>query len=358
MNFTLDDTDPALAFSPGGWAVQSPTDPYLDQFFDETYHAALQDGATMTYMFIGSAFGIYGSKGPGHARLEVQFDNTVVQVDASAPQTAFRQELFAHAFGSAEESAQHLVKLTAVLSGTGCRASGSMWTTSPSLLLSMQQAVLNSKSLRPVRDSSTAPVAIITSSPPWITGSSSTSASTSSTPTAASPSTSPSSSSSHVPTILAALFGAVVGIALLLLAAYFILRRIYDRRRARERAFRYGQSSANPSVTGAATAPYAQSSGASAKSAAVIDVAGMSALDMRHTPSLPGHGAARDGSMSNNPVEKRSMSMDVQREAAGTPTTSVSRALLSASPIAWTRQKVGKGHKGDADSLRTDFLQV
>ena len=67
----------------------------------------------------------------------------------------------------------------------------------------------------------------------------------------------------------------------------------------------------------------------------------------------------RDGSFSI--VEMRSASME--RERAGTPATALSgatashgRGLMSQSPIAWTTRKMG--HRGDADSLRTDFLQV
>lgn len=48
----------------------------------------------------------------------MQFDNVVTTLDAAADETAFRQELFAHTF-STNETAQHLVKVTAVLSGSG-----------------------------------------------------------------------------------------------------------------------------------------------------------------------------------------------------------------------------------------------
>ena len=58
-----------------------------------------------------------------------------------------------------------------------------------------------------------------------------------------------------MPTVLAALFGSIIGIAALLLVLYCVLRRIYDRRRARERAFRYGQSSVNPSAASYAGTP-------------------------------------------------------------------------------------------------------
>ena len=84
-------------------------------------------------------------------------------------------------------------------------------------------------------------------------------------------------------------------------------------------------------------------------------------------------------SLSNHALEMRSMSIDRPgtgtrdshvlpspslyaggRDGAGTPTTMATNARLgiSSSPIAWTKQKVAGGHKGDADSLRTDFLQV
>lgn len=119
-NFTLDDTDPSLTYSSNGWAIQPPTDPDLQEFFDQTYHAAQTDGATVSFTFQGTAFALYGSKGPGHVRalsssapwnrhpsgrscaaqgkFQVQFDSTVVNLDASASQTAFRQQLFAHTF--------------------------------------------------------------------------------------------------------------------------------------------------------------------------------------------------------------------------------------------------------------------
>ena len=209
-----------------------------------------------------------------------------------------------------------------------------------------------------------------------------------------------------MPTVLAALFGSVIGIAALLLVLYCVLRRIYDRRRARERAFRYGQSSANPSVSLAGT--YAPSSGGSAKGSgfgagAILDMVGIGgggggggggagsggagsggggARDgsQRSAPysHTHAHTGSNGGSLASHAVEMRSFSTDVhrdpdrdrggarsersEREGAGTPTTAAqvpaTRPLLSASPIAWTRQKVGGGHKGDADSLRTDFLQV
>ncbi|KAI0628928.1 hypothetical protein C8Q77DRAFT_1067482 [Trametes polyzona] len=376
-NFTLDDTDPTLTYSANGWATQLPTDPDLDEFFDRTYHAAQTDGASMTFTFRGVGFAVYGTKGPGHGKYRVQFDSTVVTLDASAPETAFRQELFAHTFTPANASATHFVNLTAVLSGDGVQG---RW-------LDVDYITFASS---PASDAAPS-VSTITSLPPWLTGSSQT-PSPSNTPFAsasASASGSDEHKSSKVPTILAALFGALIGLALILFGVYLVLKRTYDRRRARERAFRYGQSSANPSVSLAGTAAtgtaagvaaqginayYANSAAGSGKSAGLGAGAGAGGVGGEVIDLVPlrrESGVLRDGSLS----EMRSMSTDVHgqgsREGAASPAGAsggggsgggggggASRPLLSASPIAWTRQKVGGRHKGDADSLRTDFLQV
>ena len=67
MNFTLDDAASQLVYS-SDWAFQSPTDPNLSQFFDETYHVAQTSGATLNMTVQGSLLYIYGSKGPSHVR--------------------------------------------------------------------------------------------------------------------------------------------------------------------------------------------------------------------------------------------------------------------------------------------------
>ena len=68
MNFTVDDSDPSFAYSDNGWAVQAADDPDLDQFFQDTYHVATVNGASVSFQFQGMAFALYGSKGPGHVR--------------------------------------------------------------------------------------------------------------------------------------------------------------------------------------------------------------------------------------------------------------------------------------------------
>ena len=78
-------------------------------------------------------------------------------------------------------------------------------------------------------------------------------------------------------------------------------------------------------------------------------------------------------SLSNHALETRSMPIDHPgmhdshvlspsslggggRDGAGTPATMATNARPLISP--WTKQKVAGGHKGDADSLQTDILQV
>ncbi|KAI1787741.1 hypothetical protein LXA43DRAFT_1064157 [Ganoderma leucocontextum] len=360
MNFTVDDSDPSISYSPNGWALQSQNDPDLDQFFQQTYHVATQDGATMSFQFSGSAFTLYGSKGPSHAAFQLQFDGTIVNLDASAQTTAFRQELFTHSFSPNGTAAQHLVKVTAVLEGKN------KW-------LDLDYITFTSGS------GSTSSIGTATSAPPWLTDSST------------SP-TGPSGFTIKLPTILAALFGALVALALLGVLAWLVLRRVLARHRARERAFRYGQSSVNPAAAagpgpadpssiikgGYPPSATSASASASAKGSGPLE---FSALMMRERErererttspySQTQTQTQRDGSMSfaSNAVEMRSASIDErerERERVGTPATGTalsgtgtgSRGLMSQSPIVWTTRKMGGGHRGDADSFRTDFLQV
>ncbi|KAI0669340.1 hypothetical protein C8Q78DRAFT_1095822 [Trametes maxima] len=382
MSFTLDDSDPSLAYSVDGWAVQPPGDPQLGEFFQRTYHATQQDGATLKFQFSGSAFAIYGSKGPGHALYRVQADNVVVNLDASAPQTEFQQELVTHTF---DQSGVHTVILTALLSGVGLKGK---W-------LDVDYITFTTTNCRPN-------IATVTSTPPWFSDSSQTNSGAS--PTGLVPFNSPSSPStsspkpSNIPTILAILFGALIALGLALLALYLVLHRISTRRRARERAFRYGQSSANPagsgSVAGSAAHAYAyaHSLGASAKEAAqayafnagggaggggiggatggVPVGAGGAGAGGAPSQRSAGYYSTGHASLGSNVVEMRAVSTELLRENAASPAASSGigaggsagtgggRPTVSSSPIAWTRQKVGGGHRGDADSLRTDFLQV
>ncbi|KAM5533664.1 hypothetical protein V8D89_012631 [Ganoderma adspersum] len=358
MNFTVDDSDPSISYSANGWAVQSQNDASLDQFFQRTYHVATQDKAFMVFQFQGTAFTLYGSKGPGHATFDVQFDGTVSDnLDASASMTAFRQVLFTHSFGGA--ATQHLVNVTAHLEGKN------RW-------LDLDYITFTDNG-----STSSPSIGTATSTPPWLTSASLTGPSGFSIPSSSSASSSnnSSSSSNKVPTILAALFGAILGLALLGVLAWLVLRRVCARHRARERAFRYGQSSVNPAaghhndpslIKGAY--PPSSTSGPSAKSpheaSAVMRERERTTTPYSHAHSHSHSHSQRDGSFSlasnGNAVEMQSVSTD-ERERVGTPATALSaasRGLMSQSPIAWTTRKMGGGHRGDADSLRTDFLQV
>ncbi|PIL33358.1 hypothetical protein GSI_04809 [Ganoderma sinense ZZ0214-1] len=363
MNFTVDDSDPSISYSANGWAVQSQNDPDVGQFFQKTYHVATQDQATMVFQFSGTAFTLYGSKGPSHATFDVQYDgNKLDGVGASASTTAFRQALFSYSFGGT--AAQHLVNVTAHLEGQNrwfdldyITFTGNGTTSSPS-------------------------IGTATTAPPWLTSSSSTGPSGLSIPSSTAASSSSSSASSNkVPTILAALFGAILGGALLSLLAWFVLRRVRARRRARERAFRYGQSSVNPAAAGGGgggggggVAPTAMSSVKGSVYPPSSSNSAPSALMMRERErertTTPYSHSQHDGSLifASNAAELQSVSVSVderererERERVATPaTTAASKGglMMSQSPIAWTARKMGGGHRGDADSLRTDFLQV
>ncbi|TBU29224.1 hypothetical protein BD311DRAFT_273946 [Dichomitus squalens] len=356
MNFAVDDADPSISYSPNGWDVQSANDPDLDKFFQETYHVAAQDGATMVFQFIGSAFALYGSKGPQHAQFNLQYDNIVVPLDASASTTAFQQELFSHSFASDGNATQHTVKVTAILNGMN------NW-------LDIDYITFTNG------NGTTSSIQTATTNPPWLSGSSQPTQTGTANSTGPNGFPVPSSASSHssqskVSTILAIVFGSLIGVAILAGLAWLLIRRIYAQRRARERAFRYGQSSVNPS----STAGYYAASAKSGVPTTTTRPLSPPTSTMREYQSPMGaytlveHG---EGSLASGqghaPVELRNMSLDhrereQERErergpGTGSTTPSTSRPLLSQSPIAWTTRKIG-GHKGDADSLRTDFLQV
>lgn len=112
MNYTLDDDSTLLVFS-NGWGVQNSQNPYLDQYFLQTYHVAQTDGASLNLTFPGSYpyVAIYGSKGPGHADYSVQFDDTVIDLSANTEQTQFRQILFQRALPNI--TTDHFVRLVA-----------------------------------------------------------------------------------------------------------------------------------------------------------------------------------------------------------------------------------------------------
>ncbi|KAH9923781.1 uncharacterized protein BXZ73DRAFT_91435 [Epithele typhae] len=379
MNFTLDDADPSFAYSSTGWAVQSPTDPDLDQFFEETYHVATANGASVSIQFSGLGFALFGSKGPQHAKFSVQFDETVVNLDASADETVFREELFAHTF-STTSAATHLVKITAIISGDNSQGK---W-------FDLDYITFSSSA-----GTTTATIGTASSAPPWISETEcalQTRTSTSTVRRGLNSSVAARSPSSKLPLVLAITFGALIGLFLLALVAYLLLRRAYNRRRERERAFRYGQSSVNPgyapATSTAATAtlispgsgpssgksssslhsPSSKSPGVFDMFAAVVSpLSSTSAAGRARSPSHAGSlsvyshvgsTATANAGKRGSGVEMRSMvptSYSFDQSGRATPTGA--RPLLSGSPISWTPQRP-KGHRGDADSLATDFLQV
>ncbi|TFY57500.1 hypothetical protein EVG20_g8523 [Dentipellis fragilis] len=111
MNFTLDDSSPQLIYS-ADWELQPANDPSLSSFFQSTYHAALEPKASVNLTFTGTAVYIYGSKGPGHAKFSVQCDGVIANVDASAAQTRFQQLLFSYTFPNSTSSAHFVALVT------------------------------------------------------------------------------------------------------------------------------------------------------------------------------------------------------------------------------------------------------
>ncbi|PCH39509.1 hypothetical protein WOLCODRAFT_29595 [Wolfiporia cocos MD-104 SS10] len=323
MNFTIDDASSFLIYS-SGWGVQGTDNPDLGQYFEHTFHAAQADGARLNITFEGSYtyVAIYGSKGPGHASFSVQFDDDVLDdISASAPATAFQQLLFQRVLPA--QAGQHFVQLTAQLTDA-------QW-------LDVDFVTLGSASA----SSATTIAATETAPPPYLTGSAS-----SATPSASSPSTA-SARASHTPTILAGLFGGILAFVALALAAYAILACVHARRGARERAFRYGTASASSPAPHSPThspifARFTAHPPASASSRNLSHAA-LSCTPAPTSASTRLLAAASTSSVALSPADGAAR--------AGTPTSgSGARAFPFLS---------GKrAHKGDADSERTDFLQV
>lgn len=226
MNYTLDDASPSLTFS-HGWGIQNASEPDLDRYFHHTFHVAENDGATMNFSFLGSYtfVAIYGSKGPGHASYSVQVDDAILpnqSAYASTPQ--FQQLLFQRALAPTNSS-QHFVQITAQFDGAS-----QPWLDVDFVTIGDAGSAADT----------TAPVATVT--PPFGTGASTSVSSPSATPTSAS-----SRSSTTTPTILAVVFGALIGVALLLILAYFGFRYFSERRRPADRSFPYASASASAS---------------------------------------------------------------------------------------------------------------
>ncbi|CCM06165.1 uncharacterized protein FIBRA_08405 [Fibroporia radiculosa] len=133
-NYTLDDDDPRISYASAAWDIQNSSNPDLDAYFDRTYHLARSSGASFNFTFTGSAFSLFGSKGPGHVRhsssvlpppalttdaralrtqadFSVQCDGDVYpNLSAVASETQFQQLLFQCPFANATA---HLVQIVA-----------------------------------------------------------------------------------------------------------------------------------------------------------------------------------------------------------------------------------------------------
>ncbi|TFY55205.1 hypothetical protein EVJ58_g8392 [Rhodofomes roseus] len=391
MNFTLDDDAGQIVYS-SGWGVQSSDNADLDEYFERTYHVAEQDGATVNLTFSGSAVAIYGSTGPGHADYTIQFDDTVLpNQSAYAATTQFQQLLFQRDFSANNLAGTHFVSLKVVFTDRG------NW-------LDVDFLTFTDGNLT---NGATTTAAVATVTPPYL----------SSEPSTADNSSTSSSSSSKVPTILAGVFGGVLGVALILLGVWALLRHLYSRKRRHEHAFRLG---APPPNTPKSSAFSEAISGRGARTGTIMmnyrgggeSVASFSLHNPFGTGSRDfstsqvnlemsdaslasmnvgvGHAASGSGSAIGSgisgyvfadsrggyaavplrpPPTLPLMAPDAPLVPvrAGTPVggggerkTSAPvkgpgvREFLTGSPVLWASAK----HRGDADSLRTDFLQV
>ncbi|GBE82957.1 hypothetical protein SCP_0413440 [Sparassis crispa] len=353
MNFSLDDSSPELVYS-SDWGIQPAADP---AFFQGTYHVAEADGATVNFTFSGSAVVLYGSKGPGHGNYSVQYDNFVmVNISAYASEMEYQQLLFQNAFA---QDAEHFISFAAHLSAEG------PWVDFDYLEITQAESSANGSTPMP-----TSSGAVATLVPPWM-ASQSTSSSQSPTPSL-SPSPTTHASPTNVALILAVLFGALFGLLLLALAAYFLLRRRGRFRTPRPRQFRYSVPLAMPKGSGhiahapvLATGSLANLYGASPPPGAVVSSVGAGGGAGYVHMLLPMSSPTHEGSFASELEEKIVREKEVQKEeeergtspasgsgsGSGVGHTTYTRGFLASSPFK-------KAHKGDADSLRTDFLQV
>ncbi|PSS37228.1 hypothetical protein PHLCEN_2v917 [Hermanssonia centrifuga] len=335
MNFTLDDTAPQLSYLPNYWGIQSSSDPSTLSFFDQTYHAAQRNGASVNMSIVGTAVYLYGSKGPNHGNYSVQFDADIVFLSAEADVMQFQQLLFQTTF--AQSSSPHFVSLTAL-------------TTNENPWLDLDYITVSSA------DNTTAgSVALNTVVPPWaVTSSSNVQGTTTSTGSATPTNSSSANIQSHkniVPEILAICFGSLLAIAIILLVCYTVLRKVWEARRAREHSFRAAKRataySPAPVFTASRTPARSNTTGGSQRTFS-ISPATMESTD---TLSPEFRSITSDASL----LTKVSRNPDKPREAAGTPAPSKQFSFLSTVP-SFNGPRSGKG--SDADSMRTDFLQV
>ncbi|KAH9921007.1 uncharacterized protein B0H18DRAFT_1213150 [Fomitopsis serialis] len=367
---------PARSSIPPGGA-SSPDNADLDEYFDRTYHVAEQDGASVNVTFSGSAIAIYGSTGPDHADYKVQFDDAVIfpTQSAFASKTQFQQLLFQYDF-----SADNVADFLTFTDGN-------------------------------ITTAATSTAAVATVTPPYLSSdTSSPSGSGLATPSAASDSNT-SSSSSKAPVILAGLFGGILGLVLIFVGVWAFLRYLYYRRRRREHAFRLGAPPPNTpkstafseaipgrrrrgtgttvhyhggeSVTSFALHNPFFSSRDPSTSQVNLEMSGASMASLNVGAGLSASGSRSGGfgsvfadsrggytavSTRGPPPTLPLVATDAPPVPAkdgapggggerkpGSPVKGPGvREFLTASPVLWA----GAKHRGDADSLRTDFLQV
>ncbi|EPQ50727.1 hypothetical protein GLOTRDRAFT_141466 [Gloeophyllum trabeum ATCC 11539] len=349
MNYTIDDTHPEILYSPGGWAVQSPTDPDLQSFLYSTYHAANADGASFNVTFGGSAIYIFGSKGPLHANYDVIYDGTLLEgLSAYAQDTSFQQPLFQHVFDVDDgsiEGQSHFVSLTVRFSGAN------NW-------LDLDYIVFTTPSSSSASPATSAPAM---SSQPW----------TSSAPAVttlnytilglptASPTPAPAPAALPTSSILAVLFGAITGLALLILLGFALInRRITRQLQHRDGAGRHAYSAA-PRASPSPSQPHFPDLASSRAHTSTRDLQPNRRATAASYASSGSHYAPTEAS---NPSQSSQAPLNPSHHSLlPPPGTSPIRFNHNIPSMGSLRSLLGTSRReraDDADSTRTDFLQV
>lgn len=149
-----------------------------------------------------------------------------------------------------------------------------------------------------------------------------------------------------MPTVLAALFGSILALLLAALAVYLVLTRVSHSQRARERRFRYGAASTTPGPHSLRRTSLGRGS------TSVLAMVQSNHARASEAASAVSHESDTRARYMHVPPMSPPPESTASTEAAVGATASPVRTFLNTSPILF------KKHKGDADSLRTDFLQV
>ncbi|EJU05918.1 hypothetical protein DACRYDRAFT_20240 [Dacryopinax primogenitus] len=221
VNITLDDTSPFISYS-DGWGVQSPQDPNLEYYLQETYHGTQTIGSNATIVFSGSGVYLYGSMGPAHGNFEVSVNGARQTFSGYSSTPLFQQCLFSSML---DASYNEIILINIGGSGGSFMDLDYIITTVPE-----NTTFPAPPSLAPITPSGGFPSASPTSTSSSTGGSSLSTASSSST-------------STTVTTVLTIVF-AILTVVLLSIIAFLYMRHRRRKQVEQEHLFRYGRGPA------------------------------------------------------------------------------------------------------------------